>query len=49
MELNQDLVSELQSRVSSRLIAAHHTLEMSSQAPHQDTPSELLVNPALDT
>src|SRR5947209_12503336 len=48
MELSQDTVAELQARVSPRLIAANHILEMSSQELQTEIAHELEDNPALD-
>jgi RNA polymerase sigma-54 factor len=48
MELSQDTVAELQTRVSPRLIAANHILEMSSQELQTEIAHELDDNPALD-
>src|SRR5437868_6626190 len=48
MELNQETSTELQTRVSPRLIAANHILEMSSQELQNEIARELDDNPALD-
>jgi RNA polymerase sigma-54 factor len=48
MEMNQDQTQVLQARVSPRLIAANHILEMSSQELQDAINSELDENPALD-
>lgn len=48
MELNQEQVPELQTRVSPRLIAANHILELSSQELQAEIARELEDNPALD-
>src|SRR5438270_7079890 len=48
MEMNQDQMQVLQARVSPRLIAANHILEMSSQELKDAISSELDENPALD-
>jgi RNA polymerase sigma-54 factor len=48
MELNQETVVELQQRVSPRLIAANHILELSSQELQEEISRELEDNPALD-
>ncbi|HEX8918767.1 MAG TPA: RNA polymerase factor sigma-54 [Chloroflexota bacterium] len=48
MELNQEQIPELQTRVSPRLIAANHILEMSSQELQTEVSRELDDNPALD-
>jgi RNA polymerase sigma-54 factor len=48
MELSQEAVPDLQLRVSPRLIAANHILEMSSQELQQEIAKELDDNPALD-
>ena len=48
MEMNQDLQPVLQTRVSPRLIAANHILEMSSQELQQTISREIDENPALD-
>lgn len=48
MELNQETVVELQTRVSPRLIAANHILEMSSQDLQTEISRELDDNPALE-
>ncbi|MBV9278484.1 MAG: hypothetical protein JOZ41_00235, partial [Chloroflexi bacterium] len=48
MELNQEIVPEIQVRVSPRLIAANHILEMSSQELQDEIARELDDNPALD-
>lgn len=48
LELNQDLQQDLQTRVSPRLIAANHILEMSSQQLQETISQEIDENPALD-
>ncbi|HZU14833.1 MAG TPA: RNA polymerase factor sigma-54 [Chloroflexota bacterium] len=48
LEMNQDVQQELQTRVSPRLIAANHILEMSSQELQQEVNRELDDNPALE-
>ncbi len=48
MEMSQDSSQILATRVSPRLIAANHILEMSSQELHEAISSELTDNPALD-
>lgn len=48
MEMNQDQMQVLQARVSPRLIAANHILEMSSQELQDTISTELDENPALD-
>ncbi|HLJ67917.1 MAG TPA: RNA polymerase factor sigma-54 [Chloroflexota bacterium] len=48
MELNQETQQTLQTRVSPRLIAANHILEMSSQQLSETISKELEDNPALD-
>lgn len=48
MELNQETAVEIQTRVSPRLIAANHILEMSSQELQNEISKELDENPALD-
>jgi RNA polymerase sigma-54 factor len=48
MEMNQDQMQVLQARVSPRLIAANHILEMSSQELQETISTELDENPALD-
>lgn len=48
MELNQDVQQEMQARVSPRLIAANHILEMSSQELQAEISREIDENPALD-
>lgn len=50
MEMNQDLqqAQQLQTRVSPRLIAANHILELSSQELQETISSEIDDNPALD-
>jgi RNA polymerase sigma-54 factor len=48
LELNQDVQHELQTRVSPRLIAANHILEMSSQELQQEISREIDDNPALE-
>lgn len=48
MEMNQDQSQVLQARVSPRLIAANHILEMSSQELQDAIAAEIDENPALD-
>lgn len=48
MELNQDTHQTLQARVSPRLIAANHILELSSQELQDVVSREIDENPALD-
>jgi RNA polymerase sigma-54 factor len=48
MEMNQDAAQVLTQRVSPRLIAANHILEMSSQELQAAISSEIDDNPALD-
>jgi RNA polymerase sigma-54 factor len=48
MEMNQDQVQVLQQRVSPRLIAANHILELSSQELQDAIATEIDENPALD-
>ncbi|MGH2441640.1 MAG: RNA polymerase factor sigma-54 [Chloroflexota bacterium] len=48
MEMNQDTSQVLSTRVSPRLIAANHILEMSSQELQTTVSTELSDNPALD-
>lgn len=48
MELNQEMTTDLQTRVSPRLIAANHILELSSQALQTEISREIDENPALD-
>ncbi len=48
MEMNQDTAQILTQRVSPRLIAANHILEMSSQELQSAIASEIEDNPALD-
>jgi RNA polymerase sigma-54 factor len=48
MELNQETTQILTTRVSPRLIAANHILEMSSQELHEAIETEREDNPALD-
>lgn len=48
MELNADQVQVVQNRVSPRLIAANHILELSSQELQDAIAHELEENPALD-
>src|SRR5438270_4904500 len=48
MELSQDQQQEMQTRVSPRLIAANHILEMSSQELQTEISREIDENPALD-
>ncbi|MGI8824494.1 MAG: RNA polymerase factor sigma-54 [Chloroflexota bacterium] len=48
MELSQDVQQEMQVRVSPRLIAANHILEMSSQELQSTISREIEENPALD-
>jgi RNA polymerase sigma-54 factor len=48
MELNQETTQVLQTRVSPRLIAANHILEMSSQELHEAIEAEREDNPALE-
>lgn len=48
LEMNQDVQQELQTRVSPRLIAANHILEMSSQELQQEISREIEDNPALE-
>lgn len=48
LELNQEAQQELQTRVSPRLIAANHILEMSSQQLQDAISQEIDENPALE-
>lgn len=48
MELNQEVQQSLQARVSPRLIAANHILELSSQELQEAVSREIDENPALD-
>jgi len=48
MELNQEILPELRTTVSPRLIAANHILELSSQELQSTISKELEENPALD-
>lgn len=48
LEMNQDVQQEMQARVSPRLIAANHILEMSSQELQDAVATEISENPALD-
>ncbi|GAC1625270.1 MAG: RNA polymerase factor sigma-54 [Chloroflexota bacterium] len=48
MELSQDVQQEMQARVSPRLIAANHILEMSSQELQSEISREIDENPALE-
>jgi RNA polymerase sigma-54 factor len=48
LEMNQDVQQEIQTRVSPRLIAANHILEMSSQELQDAVANEIADNPALD-
>lgn len=48
MEMSQDTSQIIMTRVSPRLIAANHILEMSSQTLHETISHELDENPALD-
>lgn len=48
LEMNQDVQQEMQARVSPRLIAANHILEMSSQELQDAVAIEIDENPALD-
>jgi RNA polymerase sigma-54 factor len=48
LELNQDTQQEMQTRVSPRLIAANHILEMSSQELQDAISQEIDENPALE-
>src|SRR5947209_1114160 len=48
LELNQEVQQDLQTRVSPRLIAANHILEMSSQALQDAISQEIDENPALE-
>jgi RNA polymerase sigma-54 factor len=48
MELNQDIQQDMQARVSPRLIAANHILEMSSQQLQETISKEIDENPALE-
>jgi RNA polymerase sigma-54 factor len=46
--MNQDVQQEIQTRVSPRLIAANHILEMSSQELQDAVATEISENPALE-
>jgi DNA-directed RNA polymerase specialized sigma54-like protein len=48
LEMNQDVQQEIQTRVSPRLIAANHILEMSSQELQDAVATEISENPALE-
>jgi RNA polymerase sigma-54 factor len=48
LEMNQDVQQEMATRVSPRLIAANHILEMSSQELQDAVANEISENPALD-
>lgn len=48
MELNQEIQQDMQARVSPRLIAANHILELSSQDLQSTVAREIDENPALD-
>jgi RNA polymerase sigma-54 factor len=48
MELNQEIQQDMQVRVSPRLIAANHILEMSSQELQETISREVDENPALE-
>src|SRR5512135_2164210 len=48
VELTQNLDYQLRMRVSPRLVATSHMLELSSMELHQEIAAELLDNPALE-